>query len=302
MAMGFKTRVTIVTLVVSLVVLGLKYLGFRLTGSVALYSDALESIVNVATAIATLIAVSVSAKPADANHPYGHNKAEYLSAVLESAFILVAALEILRQAYNGFIAPQPLQAPFLGIALNVLSSVINGAWAVALLRIGRNMHSPALVADGHHLWSDVVSSVGVVVGVALVALTGWKRLDAVIAALVAVNVLWSGWKVLRNSVGGLMDESLPVEEMSELRAIILAHADGSLQANSLRARRSGPRVFVEFNLVVPAAMEVATAHAICDRLEAAIHAWADGSSIFIHLEPEQKLLVSPNRRIVALAD
>jgi len=287
----------LITVVVGILVLGLKYLAYLLTGSIALYSDALESIVNVTTAFVTLVAVSVSAIPADTNHPYGHNKAEYLSAVLESTLILVAAFTILREAYVGFMDPRPLEAPLLGMAVNLGATLINAVWGTLLVRYGRRWHSPALAADGRHLWTDVVSSIGVVIGVALVALTGWTRLDAVIAGLVALHILWSGWQLMRESVGGLMDEALPRDIVDGVRQIIRDSGAGALQAHTLRSRRSGSRVFIEFNLVVPGNMAVGDAHAICDRLEAAIHGYVEGSSIVIHIETEQQAVASPEVRI-----
>jgi len=279
------TRFSLVTIAVGVVVLGLKFTAYWVTGSIALYSDALESIVNVATAVITLIAVSVSAMPADANHPYGHDKAEYLSAVLESTLILIAALAILREAYEAFMHPRPLQTPLLGTAINLGATLLNGLWAAMLIRYGRRWRSPALVADGKHLWTDVASSLGVALGVGLAALTQWQRLDAIIAGLVALHVLWSGWQLMRDSVGGLMDEALPAETLEGIRHIIRTVGGGALQPGSLRSRRSGARVFIEFNLVVPGEISVATAHDICDRLEAAIEAYVEGSTIVIHLEP-----------------
>lgn len=297
MPMTRAAKFGLATVAVGILVLGLKYLAYRLTGSIAFYSDALESIVNVTTALVTLVAVSVSAIPADTNHPYGHHKAEYLSAVLESTLILAAALAILREAYLGFMNPHPLEAPLLGMAVNTAATLINVAWGTLLVRYGRRWHSPALVADGRHLWTDVVSSVGVLIGVALVALTGWQRLDAIIAGLVALQILWSGWQLMRESVGGLMDEALPRDIVDGVRAIIRSRGTGALQAHTLRSRRSGSRVFIEFTLVVPGDMSVGAAHAICDRLEAAIHDYVDGSSIVIHIEPGQEAVASPEVRI-----
>lgn len=281
------SRLAAGTIVVGLTVLGLKYLAYVVTGSVALYSDALESIVNVATAVATLAAVSVSAMPADANHPYGHQKAEYLSAVLESSLIVIAALLILREAWFGLLDPKPLQAPVLGLAINAGAGLLNALWCFLLFRFGRRWRSPALVADAHHLLTDVVSSIGVLVGVALVALTGWARLDSIIAALVALNILWSGWKLMRDSVGGLMDEAVPEAVQARIANAIRVHASGAIQANALRTRRSGALTFIEFNLITPGSMTVAQAHAICDRLEEALNREIEDSSVTIHIEPEQ---------------
>ena len=285
--MSRAARLASCTILVGLVVLGLKYLAYALTGSVALYSDALESIVNVVTAVATLAALSVSAMPADANHPYGHQKAEYLSAVLESAMIIIAALLILRESYLSLMHPKPLSSPVLGLAINAAAGAINAVWCMVLFRFGRRWRSPALVADAHHLFTDVVSSIGVLVGVALVALTGWAPLDAIVAALVAIHILWSGWKLMRDSVGGLMDEAVPDDVRALIANVIREHAGGAIQANALRTRRSGALTFIEFNLITPGAMTVAEAHAICDRVEVALEHKIADSSVTIHIEPEQ---------------
>src|SRR3546814_2828116 len=147
--------------------------------------------------------------PADDNHPYGHTKAEYLSAVIEGVLIILAALAILRESWQGFIAPRPIDAPALGLAISGAATLVNLAWGTLLIRRGRRLRSPALAADGHHLMTDVWTSVGVIAGVTVVALTGWTRLDAVIAALVALNIRWAGWEIMPASVAGLVDPALP---------------------------------------------------------------------------------------------
>jgi cation diffusion facilitator family transporter len=196
------------SIVVGIVVLALKYTAYVLTGSVALLSDAIESIVNVATAVVALLAVRWSAMPADAGHPYGHHKAEYFSAVIEGVLIVIAALAILREAYFGYLAPKSLDAPWQGLAVNGLASLVNAVWSWVLNPQGRRLQSPALMADGHHLSTDVMSSVGVLAGVALAAVTGWRMLDPALAAAVALYILWSGWRLMKDSVGGLMDEAV----------------------------------------------------------------------------------------------
>ena len=194
-------------------VLAIKFAAFWVTGSVALYSDALESIINVVAACAATWALHVSSQPADAGHPYGHGKAEYLSAVLEGVLIILAALSILREAYFGFLSPQPIGAPLLGMAINAVATAINGLWAMVLVRTGRAARSPALVASGKHLFTDVFTSGGVLVGFALVPLTGWLWLDPALAALVAVNILWSGYGLVRDSISGLMDAAPNTETL-----------------------------------------------------------------------------------------
>lgn len=276
------------SLIVGIVVLGIKMLAWWMTGSVALFSDALESTVNVATAIAVLLAVSYAQKPADDGHPFGHHKAEYFSAVLEGVMIVIAAIIILQAAWHALSDPADLSDPWAGLAVNLVASLINGVWCFLLLRRGRALRSPALVADGRHLLTDVVSSVGVAIGLVAVAVTGVHWLDPLLAALVALNILWSGWVVIRSSVGGLMDESVPEDDLTKMRALISANADGAVEAHDLRARHAGAATFVEFHLVVPGEMSVERAHDICDRIEAALKADITQCTVTIHVEPEHK--------------
>jgi len=281
-------RLAIGSIVVGLVVLALKLVAWRMTGSIALLSDALESTVNVATAFAALIAIRVAALPADANHPYGHTKAEFFSAILEGVMIIIAALLILREAWHGFTDPRPLDAPLSGLAINVAASILNGIWCWVLISQGRKRRSPALVADGKHLLSDVVSSVGVTFGVLIAIETGWAVLDPGMAALVALNILWSGWKVIRESMSGLMDESLSTETLATVRDIISREAVGAVEAHDLRTRHAGQAIFIEFHLVVPGDLSVREAHDMCDRVEAAIKAAVEDVIVTIHVEPENK--------------
>jgi len=276
------------SLFIGFAVLGLKSLAYLITGSVALYSDALESTVNVATAFAALIAVRVAARPADANHPYGHHKAEYFSAVLEGVMIILAALLILVEAYEGFRQPIVLDAPIAGIAINIGATLINGLWAFILIKYGRRQKSPALVADGKHLVTDVLTSVGVATGILLALATGWWFLDPALATLVAVNILWSGSNLMKDSLSGLMDEAVPEETLNTVREIIAQQADGAMEAHDLRTRHAGPAIFIDFHLVVPGETTVFDAHKICDRIEAALSAAIDGARITIHVEPEHK--------------
>ncbi|WP_199258511.1 cation diffusion facilitator family transporter [Paracoccus binzhouensis] len=286
--MSATEKIALGSILVGLVVLGLKALAWWLTGSVALLSDALESTVNVATALAALIAIRVAAKPADKDHPYGHHKAEFFSAVLEGVMIIVAALLILREAWHGFQNPRMLDAPWQGLLVNGLASVLNGLWCWVLIGRGRRLRSPALVADGHHLLSDVISSAGVVAGVALAVLTGWAVLDPALAALVALNILWSGWKVTASSLSGLMDEAVAEETLADIRATISDAATGAIEAHDLRTRHAGPRTFIDFHLVVDGQTTVDAAHEICDRVEQALKKKLPGALITIHVEPEHK--------------
>lgn len=286
--MSQTVKLALGSIVVAIGVLLLKLWAARITGSVALLSDALESIVNLATAMGALIAVRLAARPADASMPYGYHKAEYFSAVIEGVFIVVAALLIFHQAWQGFLAPRPLDAPFEGIALSLVASAINGAWCFVLIREGRRLGSPALEADGHHLWTDVLSSIGVAIGIVLVIVTGQPVLDAALAALVGLNILWAGWRLLARSVGGLMDVAVPKERMEEIRAAIAANAEGAIEAHDLRTRQAGKVTFIDFHLVVPGAMSVSDAHEICDRIESELRAISMEAQITIHVEPEDK--------------
>ncbi|HXK54404.1 MAG TPA: cation diffusion facilitator family transporter [Hyphomicrobiales bacterium] len=266
----------------------IKYAAYHITGSVALYSDALESIVNVVTAVAALVAIRIGAKPADDDHPFGHHKAEYFSAVLEGVLIVLAALLIFREVWFAFQQPRHLNAPLVGMAINAVSTMLNAGWCLVLIRLGRQWRSPALVADGWHLYTDVITSVGVLVGLGLVVLTGWAVLDPVMGAVVAANILWAGWKVVRESVDGLMDKAASTELETEIRAVISGHAQGAIEFHDLRTRAAGQAIFIEFHMVVPAAMSVADSHEICDRVEEALRREIAGARIVIHVEPEEK--------------
>lgn len=286
--MSRTQKLAIGSLIVGLVVLGLKASAWWMTGSIALLSDALESTVNLATAMAALVAINVAARPADANHPYGHHKAEFFSAVLEGVMIIVAALLIMNEAYKGLMNPRILDAPVQGLLVNGMASVINGIWCWVLITQGRRHRSPALVADGHHLLSDVVSSIGVTFGVLAALETGWVVLDPVLAGLVAINILWSGWKVTKSSLSGLMDEAVPDDVLKSIREVISAEAEGAQEAHDLRTRHAGKVTFIDFHLVVAGETTVTDAHAICDRIERALKAKVPDSMITIHVEPENK--------------
>ncbi len=289
MAITNKTlAIAATSLLVGLIVLGLKGLAWWLTGSVALYSDMLESTVNVVTAIVALIAVRLAQRPADAALPYGYHKAEYFSAVVVGVMIIVAAILILREAFFGFMEPSMPDAPVHGLAISAAATTINVVWAQVLIRHGRQARSPAIEADGKHLMTDVVSTVGVLVGLVLVYLTGIAQLDSVLAALVALNILWSGWGLIRESVGGLMDVAVPAETGKLIREVIAGNADGAIEAHDVRTRQAGKLTFIDFHLVVPGAMSVDEAHTICDRIEAKLRDAVEDVQITIHVEPEEK--------------
>ncbi|MGH6815101.1 MAG: cation diffusion facilitator family transporter [Hyphomicrobiaceae bacterium] len=279
-------RLAVANIVVAVLVTAIKYAAYVRTDSVALYSDALESIVNVATAVVTLIAVSISRRPADRRHPFGHHKAEYFSAGFEGALILVAAVMILYQAHEAWQSLKMFKAPVEGIVINGAAAMLNAAWAWFMIRRGRAWNSPAIAADGWHLLTDVMTSVGVLAGVALAAATGWAILDPLLAAAVAVYILWVGWRIVMQAAGGLMDEAVAAGILAEIRKAIADNADRAIEVHDLRTRVAGRATFIEFHLVVPGTMTVSAAHAICDRMEAALETVIEGANILIHVEPE----------------
>jgi cation diffusion facilitator family transporter len=281
-------RIAGANIAVSLLVLALKSAAFWITGSVALYSDALESIINVVTALTAFGALWLSNQPADHNHPYGHHKAEYLSAVLAGVLIVVAAISILREAYLAYLDPQPLDAPVPGLALNMLATAFNAGWAMLLMRTGRRHRSPALAADGRHLMTDVVTSVGVFGGLVASIIFDLPVLDPLLAAIVALNIVWAGFKLMKESVGGLMDEAVPADTLDSIRSLIAREAAGAIEAHDIRTRQAGRAVFVDFHLVVAGTMSVSAAHDICDRIERALKAAVEGVIVTIHVEPDNK--------------
>ena len=286
--MKHTQRIAAGSIAVGLFVLALKAVSYWMTGSAALYSDAVETVANVAAAAVALGAIRYAARPADANHPYGHEKVEFFAAVLEAALIMVAAALILQGAWAAWWDPRALTAPWTGIGVNLLATVVNASWGVLLMRHGRKVRSAALVADGKHLWADVVTSVGVSAGLAAAVLAGEPRLDPAAAALAALWVLWSGIALLGNSLGGLMDAAPDAPVVERIRELVATHARGALEVHDLRARSAGAVTFLDFHLVVPGAMSVAESHAICDRIEDALRHDMERLLVTIHVEPEGK--------------
>jgi cation diffusion facilitator family transporter len=281
-------RIAAGSIAIGCLVLALKAAAWWITGSAALYSDALESTVNVAASVIALVALRFAAIPADANHPYGHDKAEFFAAVIEGVLIVVAALSIFEHAWETWHAPRAIAVPGPGIALNAVATVLNAAWSVVLIRTGRRLRSPALVADGRHLFADVITSVGIVLGVGLTVLTGYLVLDPILAAATGVYVLWSGMVMISSSVGGLMDAAPPPNVVHRIRELVADSAAGAIEAHDLRMRYAGRLTFLEFHLVVPGTMTVAASHAICDHIEDTLRAEMQHLVITIHVEPEEK--------------
>ncbi len=286
---------------VSLGVMVLKFAAWWITGSVALFSDALESIVNVIAAGTALWAITVSQRPEDEDHPFGHHKAEYLSAVLEGVLIIVAALLIGREALMALRVPQPIEAPWEGLAVNGVAAAVNGVWAALLIRAGKAERSPALVADGRHILTDVVTSAGVIAGLVAAVFSGIHLLDPLLALLVGLNILWQGWKLVDSSVQGLMDTGVDATETMRIRAVISGHAGGALEVHDLKTRIAGRATFIEFHLVVDRAMSVGSAHVICDRIEEALQAEIPDARVVIHVEPDAEAKLPPGAVAVPFA-
>jgi cation diffusion facilitator family transporter len=276
------------SILIGLVVLLLKGAAWWLTGSAALYSDALETVVNVAASLIAFQALRVASRPADRDHPFGHAKAEFLAAALEGALIVAAAGSILQAAWHTWQHPHPLQTPLLGLALNASATLMNFIWAQVLLRVAARDRSPALAADARHLLADVATALGVAIGVGLVIVTGKLWLDPAVAAATAVYVLYSGLHLIKTAAGALMDEALDDKTLAQIQSIIRGNGAGALEAHDLRTRQAGQSTFLQFHLVVPSDMKVAEAHDICDRIEAAFRRDMSHLIVAIHVEPAHK--------------
>lgn len=281
-------RIALWSIPVSIAIMAIKFLAWQMTGSVALFSDALESIINVLAACMAYSAIRISQIPPDDNHPFGHYKAEYFSAVIEGVLIVLAALLILQQAVPSLMNPRPIDAPAIGLAVNGIAAIANALWATLLIRRGRALHSAALSADGAHVMTDVYTSIGVILGLGLAVVTGWAILDPLLAILVALNILREGYKMIRSSVDVLMDGSVDAEEASQIETSILKNAAGADEIHDVRIRRVGPALFIEFHLVVDGLMSVNDSHEICDRIEASLEQLAPRAHVTIHVEPSFK--------------
>ena len=270
---------------VALVTIGLKTGAWWLTGSVSLLSDALESLVNLAGAMFALAMVTLAAQPADAEHPYGHHKAEYFSSGFEGVLILVAALAIIWAAVQRWLAPQPLQALGLGLGLSVVSSLLNGALAWAMLRKARQHRSMALEGDARHLFTDVWTSAGVVAGLIAVHFTGWIWLDPLLAIAVALNIVREGVSLVWASAGGLMDQAVEPEVRAQIDAVLAGFDPGTIRFDHVSTRRAGQRRFVDLHMHMPAAWTLGRAAAVRASVEHALMGAVPGLRATIQLLP-----------------
>jgi cation diffusion facilitator family transporter len=264
--------------------IALKLGAFFITGSVGLLSDAAESIVNVIGAVVALVMLTIAARPPDDEHAYGHGKAEYFSSGVEGTLILVAAISIIYAAITRLLNPQPLTDPLLGLIVAAIASAINFAVALVLQRAGKAYDSITLEADAQHLMTDVWTSAGVIVGVGAVALTGWDWLDPVIALVVAANILWTGFHLVRRSVLGLMDTALPPEELAKIEAAIAVYRREGVEFHARRTRQAGSRRFVSMHVLVPGDWTVQRGHQLLEKIESDIRRALPNITVFTHLE------------------
>lgn len=281
------TRYAWLSIAAALVTIALKTGAWWITDSVGLLSDAAESTVNLVAAVVALIALRIAARPADSSHHYGHAKAEFFSAAAEGTMIFGAAIFIIYTAVQRFLDPQPVENVGIGLAVSVVASLVNGGVALVLLRAGRQHRSLTLVADGKHLMTDVWTSAGVVVGVVLVALTGIERLDPIIAALVGLNIIWTGWRLLQQSAEGLMDPAMSEEDNTALAEVLGAHATDGVHFHGLRTRQSGHLSYAEVHVLVPGAWSVKRAHDLVEVIEADVANRFAELTLSTHLEPRE---------------
>ena len=279
------TRFAWLAIATAVVTIALKASAYFLTGSVGLLSDAAESAVNLVAAFVALIALHVAAKPADANHPFGHSKAEYFSAAVEGIMIFVAAVVIIVAAVRRFLQPVELEQVGIGLAITVVAASINGLVAVVLIRAGRTHNSITLEADGKHLMTDLITSVGVVIGVGLVAITGWLRLDPLVAFLVACNILYTGWVLIRRSVDGLMAHTMSDADNARLMDLLSGYAGAESTFHDVRTREAGAEKHVSMHVLVPGTWTVARGHDLLEEVEAAIRTEFGRIEVLTHIEP-----------------
>jgi cation diffusion facilitator family transporter len=289
LAMGDRevplARYALLSIAAALVTMALKLAAWWLTGSVGLLSDALESGVNLAAALIALVVLVVAARPADDQHGFGHGKAEYFSSGAEGALILVAAGSIAWASVERLLDPRPLDDLGVGLAISVVAALVNLGAAVLIGRAGRARRSITLEADSKHLLTDVWTTGGVLVGVGLVAVTGWDRLDPVVGLAVAVNICWTGVRLLRRSAGGLMDEALPEAERARIDEVLARHASPEVQFHAVRTRQAGQRSFASLHVLVPGAWSVQAGHDLVERVEADLRAAVPGLTCLTHVEP-----------------
>jgi cation diffusion facilitator family transporter len=278
-------RYALLSIAAALVTLALKGVAAWQTGSVSLFSDAAESLVNLGAGILAWVSLTLAARPPDESHAYGHDKVEFFAAGLEGGLVLLAAATVAWAGLDRLFDPQPIRALGLGLTLTAVATLINAVVGALLIRRGRRAGSPTLEADGIHLMSDVATGVAVLIGLGLAHATGWTWLDPALALAVAAVVAFAGWRLLVRSLGGLMDEALPDADQQALRAVLERHLTGELTYHALRTRRSGARRFASVHILVPGGWTVQRGHELLERLEADLRAAVPHLTVLTHLEP-----------------
>jgi cation diffusion facilitator family transporter len=286
--LGGSTRhYAVLSIVAAVLTIGLKLGAYLLTGSVGLFSDAAESVVNLVAAVAALWALLYASRPPDEEHAFGHDKAEYFSSGLESALILIAAIWIGITAWDRLMDPQPLHNVGIGLSITLIAAAINGGVALVILRAGRRLRSITLQADAQHLLTDVWTSLGVVLGIATVQLTGWLVLDPLIGLLVTANILWTGVRLLRDTAQGLLDRALPPEDREVISRVLSRYEEKGIKFHALRTRASGARRFISMHVLVPGEWTVQQGHDLSEQIEKDLAEALPQSTFFIHIEPSE---------------
>jgi cation diffusion facilitator family transporter len=280
-------RYILLSIAAAVITITLKAVAFLLTGSVGLFSDAAESVINLVAALFAFGALTVAARPADREHAYGHHKAEYFASGLESSLILVAAAAIAYAAWGRLWAPQPLENVAVGLAVTAVATAVNGGVAAVLIRAGSRLRSITLRADGHHLLTDVWTSVGVILGVLLVQLTGLNVLDPIVAFLVAGNIVFTGVRLLRDSAYGLLDTVLPAADLQRVTEILARYEAEGIAFHALRTRVAGQRRFISMHVLVPGVWTIQRGHSLCEKIETEIIHALPLTTVFTHLEPRE---------------
>ena len=282
---GGAQRYALLSVGAAIATISLKMVAWHLTKSVGLLSDAVESVVNLLAAVVALWALRVAAEPPDADHRFGHSKAEYLASAFEGLAILGASVAIALTAWARIADPKPIESAWLGIGVSSVASAINGGVALVLFRAGKRLDSITLRADAQHLMTDVWTSAGVLAGVALVQLTGWHLLDPVVALLVATNIVWMAGRILLETAHGLLDKTIPQGEQSALEALLARYRTGGVDLHAVRTRQAGPVRFVDMHVLVPGEWSVQRGHDLCEEIEREVRAILPRASVLTHLEP-----------------
>ncbi|HMS75447.1 cation diffusion facilitator family transporter [Gordonia sp. (in: high G+C Gram-positive bacteria)] len=279
------SRWALLSIAAAALTIALKTTAWLVTGSVGLLSDAAESVVNLVAAVVAFVALKVAARPADANHNFGHQKSEYFSAIIEGTCIAIAAVVIIISAVERLLNPKDIESAGIGLLVSVIASMINGAVALALIRAGRRHRSVTLEADGKHLATDVWTTAGILIAIALVAITGWNILDPIVAIAVAVNILFVGGGLVGRAAAGLMDTALPDEQRTAIDTVLGEFSTPDVMFHDVRTRESGHIRFVQMHMLVPGDWSVQRAHDLAERVESHLEAAVDDLFPTIHIEP-----------------